>query len=67
MIAGNSDGVWNNEGKTLDITVLAPFYETRWFEILALLTLGLWSRCHGDIACRSFSEHRLPSRPFPGS
>jgi signal transduction histidine kinase/ligand-binding sensor domain-containing protein len=40
VIAGNSDGVWNNEGKRLDITVLAPFYETRWFEILALLTLG---------------------------
>jgi signal transduction histidine kinase len=41
VIAGNSDGVWNNEGKTLDITVLAPFYETRWFQLLALLTLGL--------------------------
>ena len=41
VIAGNNDGVWNNEGKTLDITVLAPFYETRWFEILALLTLGV--------------------------
>ena len=40
VIAGNSDGVWNNQGKTFDITVLAPFYETRWFEILALLTLG---------------------------
>ena len=40
VIAGNSDGVWNNEGKSLAITVLAPFYETGWFELLALLTLG---------------------------
>ena len=24
VIAGNSDGVWNQEGKTLAITVLAP-------------------------------------------
>jgi ligand-binding sensor domain-containing protein/signal transduction histidine kinase len=40
VIAGNSDGVWNQEGKTLAITVLAPFYETRWFELLVLLTLG---------------------------
>ncbi len=40
VIAGNSDGVWNNEGKTLTITVLAPFYETLWFEMLVLLTLG---------------------------
>jgi signal transduction histidine kinase/ligand-binding sensor domain-containing protein len=40
VIAGNSDGVWNEEGKTLTITVLTPFYETRWFEVLALLTLS---------------------------
>jgi signal transduction histidine kinase/ligand-binding sensor domain-containing protein len=40
VIAGNSDGVWNEEGKTLAITVLTPFYETRWSEVLALLTLS---------------------------
>ena len=40
VIAGNSDGVWNEEGKTLAITVLTPFYETRWFDLLVLLTLG---------------------------
>jgi signal transduction histidine kinase/streptogramin lyase len=40
VVAGNSDGVWNNQGKSLAITVLAPFYETRRFELLALLTLG---------------------------
>jgi signal transduction histidine kinase len=40
VIAGNSDGVWNNEGKTLAITVFAAFYETRWFQMLVLLTLG---------------------------
>jgi ligand-binding sensor domain-containing protein/signal transduction histidine kinase len=40
VIAGNGDGVWNNQGKTLPITVLAPFYETRWFEMLVLVTLG---------------------------
>ena len=40
VIAGNSDGVWNQEGKALAITVLTPFYETRWFQMLVLLTLG---------------------------
>ena len=40
VIAGNSDGVWNEEGKTLAITVLTPFYETQWFRMLVLLTLG---------------------------
>jgi signal transduction histidine kinase/ligand-binding sensor domain-containing protein len=40
VIASNSDGVWNNEGETLAITLLAPFYETWWFEMVVLLTLG---------------------------
>ena len=40
VIAGNGDGVWNQKGKTLAITVLTPFYETQWFQILLLLTLG---------------------------
>jgi signal transduction histidine kinase/ligand-binding sensor domain-containing protein len=40
VIAGNSDGVWNEEGKTLAITVLTPFYQTGWFQMLVLLTLG---------------------------
>ena len=40
VIAANSDGVWNNEGRTLAITVLAPFYQTWWFEILILLAIG---------------------------
>ncbi len=39
VIAGNSDGVWNQQGKTLAITVLTPFYETRWFQLLLLLAL----------------------------
>lgn len=40
VIAANSDGVWNNAGRTLPITVLAPFYETWWFEMLMLVTAG---------------------------
>ena len=40
VIAGNSEGVWNNQGKTLAVIVLAPFYEMWWFEMLMLLALG---------------------------
>ena len=39
VIAANSDGVWNEEGKSLKIVVLPPFYRTWWF--LGLLTLGV--------------------------
>jgi signal transduction histidine kinase/ligand-binding sensor domain-containing protein len=41
VIAANSDGVWNTEGKSLRIMVLAPFYRTWWFStLLALGALG---------------------------
>lgn len=34
VIAANSDGVWNMEGKSLKIKVVPPFYRTWWFWIL---------------------------------
>ncbi len=40
VIAGNSDGIWNNEGKTLSITVLAPFYRRWWFDLLVVLAIA---------------------------
>jgi signal transduction histidine kinase len=40
VIAANSDGVWNTEGKSLRVSVLPPFYRTWWFLTLAALTLG---------------------------
>ncbi len=39
VIARNSDGVWNNTGRSLDITMLAPYYRTAWFEALAMLAV----------------------------
>jgi len=40
VIAANSDGVWNTEGKSVRITVLPPFYRTWWFLTLAALGAG---------------------------
>ena len=37
VIADNSDGVWNNVGQRLVITVEAPFYLTWWFIVLEAL------------------------------
>lgn len=31
VIASNSDGVWNNEGASLAISVIPPFWQTNWF------------------------------------
>jgi signal transduction histidine kinase/ligand-binding sensor domain-containing protein len=38
VIAANSDGVWNDAGAALDISVATPFYRAWWF--ITLLTLS---------------------------
>lgn len=40
VIAANSDGVWNNEGASIRIMVLPPFYSTWWFSALAVGTVA---------------------------
>jgi ligand-binding sensor domain-containing protein len=37
--ASNNDGLWNEEGATLLIEVLPPWWATIWFRILAILTI----------------------------
>jgi ligand-binding sensor domain-containing protein/signal transduction histidine kinase len=41
LIGSNSDGVWNEEGTSLRINVVPPFWETWWFRGLAVVTLAL--------------------------
>ncbi|MCP4216328.1 MAG: SpoIIE family protein phosphatase [bacterium] len=44
----NNDGIWNNTGLTVDVTVLPPFWKTLWFQSLIFLLLlylfFLWYR-----------------------
>jgi DNA-binding CsgD family transcriptional regulator len=45
--AANNDGVWNEEGLRLAITITPPFWRTWWFmSLLALLIVGLAYRWH---------------------
>jgi signal transduction histidine kinase/ligand-binding sensor domain-containing protein len=39
VIAANSDGVWNEEGRSLRLAVLPPFYRTWWFLTLAVMSI----------------------------
>ncbi|MFT3744652.1 MAG: two-component regulator propeller domain-containing protein [Pyrinomonadaceae bacterium] len=42
VIAANSDGVWNDIGRSVKISVAAPFYRTIWFRsLIALLAVGI--------------------------
>jgi two-component sensor histidine kinase/ligand-binding sensor domain-containing protein len=34
VIASNSDGIWNKEGKSLKIIIVPPFWATLWFKFL---------------------------------
>lgn len=42
VIAANRDGVWNQEGASIPITVVPPFWRTWWFAslVVILLTFG---------------------------
>lgn len=35
----NNDGVWNEEGKSVKITIIPPFWATTWFRTISLLFL----------------------------
>jgi signal transduction histidine kinase/ligand-binding sensor domain-containing protein len=72
VIADNSDGVWNNVGQSLKITVLAPFYRTWWFitlELLlatALVVLALYYRIsqlqRAQAVQKAFSQQLIASQ-----
>ena len=40
VTAANSDGVWNADGKSLEIVVVPPFYRTWWFSILSVCLIA---------------------------
>jgi signal transduction histidine kinase/ligand-binding sensor domain-containing protein len=41
VIACNNDGVWNEEGASLDFSVAPGWYQTNWFQILCFVALVL--------------------------
>ena len=40
VIACNSDGIWNEEGATLEFSIAPRWYQTKWFALLCLATVG---------------------------
>ena len=48
VIACNNSGVWNEQGASLDFTVLPAYYQTNWFRALCVITFlaMLWTIYH---------------------
>ncbi|SOD52955.1 sensor histidine kinase [Pseudoxanthomonas wuyuanensis] len=44
VIAANNDGVWNEQGASLDFSIAPTFFQSRWFVLLCVLvgTGALW-------------------------
>src|SRR5262249_29205908 len=40
VIACNNDGVWNETGASLSFTLLPAFYQTNWFVLACIASLG---------------------------
>jgi signal transduction histidine kinase/ligand-binding sensor domain-containing protein len=40
LAASNNDGVWNNQGASLEFVIPPAFYQTAWFRILFIAALG---------------------------
>ena len=72
VIADNSDGIWNTNGQSMEITTLAPFYRRWWFialEVLAaaaLVSLILYYRIsrlqQAQAAQHAFSRQLISSQ-----
>lgn len=41
VIGSNNDGVWNEQGASLDFSILPAFYQTNWFRVLVVLVVML--------------------------
>jgi len=66
--ASNNDGVWNEEGTSLYITIRPPFWQTLWFRIVAAAALlgtaalAYWRRVHGIEVRRRELELQVEQR-----
>jgi signal transduction histidine kinase/ligand-binding sensor domain-containing protein len=38
VIACNNEGIWNDEGATLDFSIAPAWYQTNWFRLLSVIT-----------------------------
>ncbi len=57
--ASNNDGIWNESGTALQITILPPFWKTWWFTILVSLALALAILMYIRIRTRALTRQNV--------
>jgi ligand-binding sensor domain-containing protein len=69
VVASNNDGLWNEAGATLDLSIAPMFYQTWWFALLSVLAtaglvllLVLWRIQYIKTHLRGRLEERLVER-----
>jgi signal transduction histidine kinase/ligand-binding sensor domain-containing protein len=69
VTAANNDGVWNEEGASLEFEILPMFYQTNWFLLVCLAALGVlvwagyqWRVYHVKSRLHLLYEERLLER-----
>lgn len=64
VTAANSDGIWNTEGKSFKIVVLAPVYKTWRFWLAVLITLGILGFIFYHYRINHFKNKNLAQEAF---
>jgi signal transduction histidine kinase len=67
VLAANSDGLWNESGASLGLTVLPAFHQTMWFRALAIVagcgaTLGFFRRRIARLEAERSTQHQFSRR-----
>lgn len=45
VIASNNDGIWNEQGASIDIVIMPPFWHTWWFRTIAVMLACITLAC----------------------
>jgi signal transduction histidine kinase len=67
VLAANSDGLWNERGGSLVLTILPKFYQTLWFRGLAIVAgcgamLGFFRRRIARLEAERSTQHQFSRR-----
>ena len=58
VLACNNDGVWNQAGAAVDVTMLPQFYQTIWFRLAAIVLVGTVAAAFVRLRLRQLTQRQ---------